>query len=230
MKKTLILVVIMFIFNCINNSNEDLYITGGPVIDRTHHFPADTLGTYDSTLTLQLFCDPILNEIETRINGSILTDFTVDGNSITYVKTIPTQEIQYELEIDSDLGEVYAICSIPEAFKIPEPPTLNIPFAEDCEIQWDKATYADYYDVSVYFFDTFPVHQHEWDTNYFFDDTSTVTIAGDQLIHTGTMIITIMAIHGARLLPGEEGNIQGDGAGFWIGKSITRRAVKVGSW
>ena len=45
----LILCLIFFYSAQCTNSNETcLYITGEPVVDRTHHFPVDTLGTYDS--------------------------------------------------------------------------------------------------------------------------------------------------------------------------------------
>jgi len=227
MKKHWFFIIIFLLLYCTENKETYLYINGGPVIDRTHHFPVDTLGTYDSTLILEILSDPICDTITIKLNDEILTNFTIEGNKISVVKPIPTQGCQYKLEIESDLGDVSTVCSIPGGFKIPKPPSLSVQPGWDCEIHWDKAIYAECYDVSISYFDTFPTHPYAWDTSYIFDDTSTIIIPREKINYVGTLVVIITAIDGTSLLSGDEGNIQGDGNGFWLGKSITRRAIKV---
>lgn len=222
--------IIVLILSCSKEEELNFYIDGGPVISRTHHFPIDTLGTYDSTLTIQILSDPIWDTITVKLNGELLTDPIIEGNSISFTKSISTQDVEYLLEIESDVGDASAICSIPGPFKIPQPPELGITLGQDCEITWERATNAQWYEISIACWDTFYTPANMWDTTAVFTDTSTIIIPGNKINYYGTMSVLIIAGNGGGFLPGDKGNIEGNGKGFWTAKAMTRRAIKIGWW
>ncbi len=231
MKKFSMSIIIVFLLmNCVKKEEITLYIDGGPVINRTHHFPIDTLGTYDSTLTLQIFSDPIWNSITVKLNNEILSDPAIEGNSISFTKSISTQDVEYALEIESDLGSANAVCSMPGSFKIPKPPELWITPGEDCEVSWEQAANAQWYEIDISCWDTLYPHENTWDTTILLIDTSTIIIMGSKINFYGTMSVLITAGNGASLLPGDEGNIEGNGKGYWVAESKTHRSIKIGWW
>ncbi|MDH4211636.1 MAG: hypothetical protein OEV79_09355 [candidate division WOR-3 bacterium] len=230
MKKFVPIIMLMVIvFSCVQEEDKIIYyVDGGPTIFRTHHFPIDTLGTYDSTLTLQISSDTTWNSIIVGLNGEVLTNPIIVGNSIIFTKEITTATIEYWLEITSDFGDAFAVCSMPGPFKIFKPPSLWITPGQDCEISWQHAQYAQWYELDINCFDT--LYQLMWDTSIICTDTSTIIIPGDRINFYGGISVLIIAGNGASLLPGDEGNVKGNGQGFWTARSKTHRAIKLGYW
>ena len=232
MKKVIFILIIIIVstFSCVKKEEDSFYVTGGPTIDRTHHFPVDTLGTDVCTLSIEICADPIYDSLTVNLNGEILTDLSVEDNVTTFTRTISTNMVEYDLEIESNLGNASAICSMPGPFKIPEPDSLWIIPAQDCRIRWEKAANAQWYQVDIAWFDTIYPYQNNGDTTLYFNDTSLITIKGNNISFYGTMIVLVTAGNGARLLPGDKGNIEGDANGYWVARSKTRRAIKIGYW
>ncbi|MDH4211363.1 MAG: hypothetical protein OEV79_07935 [candidate division WOR-3 bacterium] len=73
-------------------------------------------------------------------------------------------------------------------------------------------------------------NHRQWDTTMVLADTATITILGDKISLYGGLDVLITATNGASLFPGDEGNVRGDGRGFWIARSKTHRAIKLGYW
>ncbi len=235
MKRIIFLLLLFcFLFYCKKSEDIHFYISGGPFVNRSHHFPIDTLGTYDSTLTFRIYTEPINENIKVVINGDTLPPecMTVDANSIYVDIPISADSSPYNLEVNSDISNAYAVCTLPGRFKIPNPPSLYITPGADCAVHWEKAIYAQWYEVKMSYFDTTHPPVYTWDTTYILNDTdtSTIIVSGEKIYYPGTFIISIDAVNGPVLTSENDGNVKGDGSGYWTARSRTQRAVKVGYW
>ncbi|MEO0185981.1 MAG: hypothetical protein ABIL20_09310 [candidate division WOR-3 bacterium] len=213
------LAITLVAVSCARKEEVHLFVDGGPEV--IYDFPifSDSLCLACAQIGLKISTDPKFETLMVIVNNDTLQPYSLDHYCAYYQDSITPECIQYNLQIDSDVGTASAGCQMPEPFKIIKPRQPIAPNS-DCELIWQKSKNAQMYTVWIYAF---------WgsctvDTMLQTADTS-ITISGDFL--NGDYIeISISAINGTKL-DDEHGNVKGNAIGYWLGKLTVTEFIDI---
>lgn len=168
------------------------------------------------------------------VNQETLDIDNLDGGWVEYEDSIlvsPGDSLY--LKVDYTIGIATASSRVPGVFEITSHDTswmVRIPVRSDFTVSWSTSSYADFYLVEFYIDYEYRNTLGEYRSFNFSKDTcvtsTSITFPASQLFPADLVSITysygyfdVWAINGPILEPGSEGNVTGDGSGFFLGSS-----------
>lgn len=214
--------IVVFIMTSCIRKDINLFVEGGPGIEYRYSPSQDSLWLLYSEIRLEVRTDPAFDSLCVMVNGDTLKGlYDVGEHYAFFQNSIAPEFIQYNLEIESDIGEAIASCRVPEPFKIIKP-RQTIQVGEDCEIVWHRAKYAEWYEIHL-LIDY--LNYYSKDTSFATTDTS-VIIKGSWFDYPGLVEIAIIATNGVKL-DAEKGNMHGNAIGYWLGKLTVSEGLDI---
>ena len=222
LKLLIIGVVITLLIGCPKKERE-MFIIGGAFIEEYSESKSEWL-------EVNIFSDPLIDDAKVTVNGITLEKIEwvspLYPYGLWYRNTTSTLAYgaTYNLSIDCEIGKAEASATMPGGFTIdaPEQIFINSPLA----VSWTKASNADFYVVDLWYWD------FEGDEDV---DTSIVTtdleliFSGKLFPHYGKISLYVKAINGPVPKPDSQGNVKGDGFGFWIAELCKHVEIDVES-
>lgn len=197
-------------------------------------FTADTLPTYTGLIVSNISSIPTV-----KLNQNLIKFRNLYSGGSHYWDTLRTitEGDEVQLTVSGDQGVANAVVRVPQQFRIqsPNPDSLFIlPPYNNFSASWTASGFSDYY--NAYFYLNYEYVPIGGGTSKYFDfqldtilSTTSITIPAvrlfpadyDSLAYSsysyGYFYIT--AFNGPRLETGAQGNVTGDGIGFFLGMS-----------
>jgi hypothetical protein len=194
-------------------------------------FTADTLPTQAQVIVSNLSSIPTV-----KLNQSLITFRSLYGEGSYYWDTLRTitKGNEVQLTVSGDQGVAGAVVRVPQQFRIqspnPDSTFILLPYSNFTS-SWNASGFSNYY--YAYFYLNYSYLPSGGGTSkyfYFQVDTilsaTSITIPASRLFPADIDSIigsygyfSIGAVNGPRLEVGEQGNVTGDGIGFFFGKS-----------
>lgn len=172
--------------------------------------------------------DPIANHVVVSVNGKSLEKSLIGScpeyDYWFYSYDSLTPDAEYKLEIQTDLGNADAVCTLPGGTNIINPPLdTTIVAGEPLPINWSRSSNMDWYCAIVAFYIDPIIVEPDKDTVIYTTDTA-ITIPSGWVNSEGRVAISLFAGNGPSSQEGSGGNISG-ADGYWVGLFCVGRAV-----
>lgn len=195
-------------------------------------FTSDTLPT-----NAYIFISNISSIPTVKLNQDIIKFRSFYNTGTSYRDTLRTitEGDEVHLTVSGNQGVAGAVVRIPQQFTIqsPDPDTIYVlPSRSDFTVSWTNSNFTDYYDI--YFILSYRYAPIGEETEKYFHievdtilSTTSLTIPASRLFPADFDSVSgwsygyfqIAAINGPRPEVGTQGNVTGDGFGFFFGRS-----------
>lgn len=196
-------------------------------------FISDTLPTNSQVYVSYISSIPMV-----KLNQDTIKFMYFSGQGSSYWDTLRTitEGDEVQLTVNGNQGVASAIVRIPKQFRIqsPDPDSIFIlPPHSNFTSSWTASGFSDYYTAHFHLYYSYTTIGGEATKNFYIDvdtmiSTTTITIPAARLFPADfdSLIgwynhgyFEIEAINGPRIEVGEQGNVTGNGMGFFFGKS-----------
>jgi hypothetical protein len=175
------------------------------------------------------YSDPVIKEMTAFINDDsadvyLPQDYNFFASFQDPDTIPPTVGVEYKFDVKTDVGNAAATCTLPGDFDFTSP--LNgdsVPVNAALNITWNTAAGADWYVVSLQFYDTL----YNWSDTILNTDSTSWTVPTGWLKSDGWLSIYIYAGDGPKIEPGGAGNVEG-ALGFCNATNVRDHRVIVG--
>jgi len=221
LKLLIIGVVITIILGCPQRKGE-MFIIGEAFIGDYPEYKAEWL-------EVGIFSDPLIDDANVTVNGITLKKeegYIQPFYGLWFEDTsaLLANGVTYNLKIDCEIGKAEASATMPGGFTIdvPEQIFVNNPLA----VSWTRAGNANFYVVDLWYWDL--EGDRSIDTSIVTTE-STIVFPGRLFPHYGDISLYVKAINGPVPKPDSQGNVKGDGFGFWIAELCKHVEIDVES-
>lgn len=212
LKVGMVLVILTVLF-CTVEEKIPLYVWGIANIEKWKEWE-----DWESFTMVNLVSDPIPKEATVKVNDIKLEEikpvyvfWTAPG--LYFIDTLTTlkHKTTYNLDVDCDAGKCNASAKMPGSITVTAPDSIHP--NSDLTLSWNKAENAMWYYVWVWYWG---YEEASFDTFFITTDTQ-VTLSGKYFPEEGTINWEIGAGNGPSYgwEASSEGNVEGDGYGFW---------------